>query len=160
VRTYRRALKTAIPTRTTHLPRVTLVLDALFDHSFVSVLTATNARGVVLPALDQLDIADYFADVITDDALESHQRKPDPETVLRACRDHGIHPADTIVIGDTTLDVQMGHAAGAATIAVTWGYHRPGDLADARPTELVDDPVELGAVLRARVGEQVGERTR
>ena len=32
-------------------------------------------------------------------------------------------PGDTVVIGDTTYDIEMARAAGAAAIGVTWGYH-------------------------------------
>ena len=40
-------------------------------------------------------------------------------------RDAGATPQNTVVVGDTVYDIAMAHAAGAAAIGVTWGYH-PG----------------------------------
>ena len=36
--------------------------------------------------------------------------------------------SDAVMIGDTTFDIQMGRAAGVATIGVSWGYHAAESL--------------------------------
>ncbi len=43
------------------------------------------------------------------------------------------------MIGDTTYDIEMAHAAGASSIGVSWGYHRSTPCAQpalitSRPT--------------------------
>ena len=59
--------------------------------------------------------------------------------VLAAMREAGVEAADTVVVGDTVYDIAMARAAGAAAIAVTWGYHRAAALAEAGAFAVIDD---------------------
>ena len=48
--------------------------------------------------------------------------KPDPELFLKACRDLGTEPAQTLMIGDAPGDIQMANNAGAAgSVGICWG---------------------------------------
>lgn len=50
-------------------------------------------------------------------------------------------------VGDTSGDIREGRAAGAATVAVTWGWHSVAALAAANPDYTVNSPRELLALL-------------
>ncbi len=55
--------------------------------------------------------------------------KPDPQVFLRACDRLGVRPEQTVVIGDADSDGLMAQRGGAAaSIGVTWGWHRPPAL--------------------------------
>ncbi|KAG1715117.1 ATP synthase mitochondrial F1 complex assembly factor 2 [Nymphon striatum] len=43
----------------------------------------------------------------------------------------GVDAQRAVMIGDTSYDMDMGNAAGMATIGVTWGYHDANRLAAA-----------------------------
>jgi phosphoglycolate phosphatase len=44
--------------------------------------------------------------------------------MLEAClAETGVAAARAVMIGDTTYDMDMAHAAGIASIGVAWGYH-------------------------------------
>ena len=43
------------------------------------------------------------------------------------------------MIGDTSFDMEMGAAAGVATIGVSWGYHPVTELIGAGAGRIVDD---------------------
>lgn len=60
--------------------------------------------------------------------------KPDPEMADLACRALGLSPKHTVVVGDTTHDVQMARAARMRSIAVTYGVHDVALLRAAQPT--------------------------
>ena len=70
--------------------------------------------------------------------------KPDPEGVLRGCKDLGIQPADCIYIGDHIKDLEAGINAGTNVIACYFGYSlKPGDhnqavLGANHPSELYE----------------------
>ena len=49
--------------------------------------------------------------------------KPHPAMVLECCDEAGVSPANTLVIGDTSFDMEMATAARATGIGVAWGYH-------------------------------------
>lgn len=46
-------------------------------------------------------------------------------------------------VGDTRGDMLEGRAAGALTVAVTWGWHERARLLSAQPDHVVDTPAEL-----------------
>lgn len=49
-------------------------------------------------------------------------RKPHPEPMWHACRQLGVDPARTVLVGDDERDVQSAYAAGAGAVLALWGY--------------------------------------
>ena len=47
--------------------------------------------------------------------------KPEPDGVLRACRELGVEPARTVCIGDFHYDIQAANAAGAVSVLLDHG---------------------------------------
>lgn len=83
----------------------------------------TNKPEYLTLRLLRLMEIDGAAVIIGGDTLP--QRKPHPMPVLHACKETGIEPESTVMIGDAKRDVDAGTAAGAATIAVSYGYIPP-----------------------------------
>src|SRR5690606_33401210 len=65
-------------------------------------------------------IAQHFVTLQTPD---NNPSKPHPGMMLRAMEETGADKQQTVIIGDTVFDMQMGKAAGTKTIGVSWGYH-------------------------------------
>lgn len=147
VESYDVAFRSMAPDRATLSPGVASLLAELDREGVVSVIASSDGNGAEL-LLERFGIRKYFSAVISDADVERHQRKPDAGMVLRACAMHGVAPHDAVVIGDSVFDVDMGQAAGADTIWVTWGNQSRGDLAERQPTHLVQDAHELRNVLR------------
>lgn len=61
----------------------------------------------------------------------------------RLMRQFGASPAETVCIGDEHRDVEAAQQAGAASIAVTWGFATLPALTAVRPTALAADADEL-----------------
>lgn len=58
--------------------------------------------------------------------------KPDPTCFLRQCEALGVDPGATLVVGDSTADLEMARAGRAAgAIGVTWGWTNPTRLGEA-----------------------------
>lgn len=71
-------------------------------------------------------------------------KKPDPGTLLHACRVLGFEPATTVYVGDDERDVLAARAAGMPCVAVTWGYREAHESpADWGAERLADHPGEL-----------------
>ena len=65
-------------------------------------------------------------------------RKPDPAGLRWMMRALDVQPARTAYIGDSATDIEVAQAAGAAPIAVTWGYQRPvASTVVTAPSELL-----------------------
>ena len=72
-----------------------------------------------------LGIARHFDAVYGGDSFPV--RKPDAECWRRAVNG----AARPLMIGDSGTDVQTARNAGAAVVAVTYGYYKPGEFDDA-----------------------------
>lgn len=74
--------------------------------------------------------------------------KPHPAMVLECCKELGVLPKDTLVIGDTSFDMEMAKNAGANSIGVNWGYHPKNKLELAGATRTVESSFELKNAIR------------
>jgi HAD superfamily hydrolase (TIGR01509 family) len=79
-------------------------------------LVTASTRGVVEPNIERLNLAGVFDSAwYADDVARS---KPHPEALERALHELGVAAADTVYVGDTTVDLEMALAAGATFVAV------------------------------------------
>ena len=65
--------------------------------------------------------------------------KPAPDIIYIILGKLGAKPEETLVVGDTTFDIEMGRAAGCFTCGVSYGNQSAGQLAGASPDYLLDD---------------------
>lgn len=93
----------------------------------MGVATGKAMRGL-RHALDHHRIGHYFTTLQTADL---HPSKPHPAMLEAAMREAGAAPAETVLVGDTTFDMEMALAAGARPIGVAWGNHAAADLRTA-----------------------------
>ena len=56
-------------------------------------------------------------------------------------------PQRTVMVGDTTHDIDMAHNAGVDSFAVTYGAHSRHDLMVAKPTKVAENVSELARLL-------------
>lgn len=89
----------------------------------LGVATGKSQRG-----LDALIAAHGLDCFVTRQVADHHPSKPHPSMILTALAETGVEPADAVMIGDTSFDIDMGRAAGVRTIAVDWGYHPAAEL--------------------------------
>jgi phosphoglycolate phosphatase len=104
---------------------------------------------MLLHMLDHLRIRDVFRLLNTGEcAVERGQReKPAPDKLLFVMAELGVGPADTVMIGDTYMDVGMGKSAGCRTFAVTWGMGSEESLVSAGADAIVQSSGDLERLL-------------
>jgi phosphoglycolate phosphatase len=90
----------------------------------VGLATGKSRRGVDA-LFERLGIAGHFVTIQTADG---HPSKPHPSMIRAAIHEAGSRAADTVMIGDTTYDIEMAGNAEVAAIGVAWGYHAVPDL--------------------------------
>lgn len=116
----------------------------------LGIATGKSRRG--LNALcDHHGIGGYF---LTRQVADDHPSKPHPAMVEAALAEAGVPSARAVMIGDTTYDIEMGRAAGVATIGVSWGYHPVADLRDAGAVRIVDSFAALEAAIAELLGDE------
>ena len=69
--------------------------------------------------------------------------KPHPQMLQELMREFGTDPERTLMIGDTTHDLQLAANAGTDAVAVAYGAHPPEQLGDLRPLTIAHSVPEL-----------------
>ena len=98
------------------LPWARGALRMLRRHGVRVGLVTASTRGVVEPNLTRLNLEGVFETAFYADDVPLS--KPHPEALLRALDELEVAPADTVYVGDTTVDLEMASAAGVAFAAV------------------------------------------
>lgn len=93
----------------------------------LAVATGKSDRGLQA-CLSGHGLIDMFVSLQTADR---HPSKPHPAMLEAALFEAGAQPADAVMIGDTTFDMDMAKAANVRAIGVDWGYHPPAELVEA-----------------------------
>ena len=93
----------------------------------LGVATGKSDRGLNL-CLTGHGVIDRF---VTLQTADRHPSKPHPSMLETAMADAGASPQTTVMIGDTSYDMEMAVNAGVRGIGVAWGYHRPDVLTAA-----------------------------
>jgi phosphoglycolate phosphatase len=111
--------------------------------TILGVATGKGLSGVVR-ILGNHELSGHFVTLQTPDHNPS---KPHPGMLLRAMAETGAEPASTVMVGDTTYDMELARAAGCRAIGVTWGYHPAEDLLTSGAGALIHDYSELDAAI-------------
>lgn len=69
--------------------------------------------------------------------------KPHPRMLQELMVEFGVKPERTLMIGDTTHDLQMALNAGCASLGVSYGAHEPTAFAALKPLHVVHSVREL-----------------
>jgi len=105
-------------------PGVREMLDALRGENYLLAVATGKSRIGLQRALEATGLTGVFDNTRCADETFS---KPHPAMLLELTQDLGMELERTLMIGDTTHDLQMAANAGAAGVAVTYGAH-PADV--------------------------------
>jgi phosphoglycolate phosphatase len=122
----------------------TLIADLHGRGHQLAVATGKARRGLDR-AFAHTGLAPFFHASRTAD--ETHS-KPHPAMIEELLDELGIAPAQALMIGDTSHDLQMARNAGVDALAAGYGAHPAGHLAEFAPRALCASFDELAAWLR------------
>jgi phosphoglycolate phosphatase len=129
-------------------PGVFPSLDSLRLHpagSSMAVLT-NKPIGPSLAICEGLGLSPYFFRILGGNSFAT--KKPDPEGLLALIEEAGVTPEETLMIGDSDVDIRTARNAGAWSMGCTYGLS-PHTLESVPPDCLVDSPAEWPAALVA-----------
>jgi len=107
------------------VPGVDQMLERLHGNYPMAVVSARDRHGT-MDFLEQFDLVRYFDHVIT--ALSAEHTKPYPDPILLAAEKMGVAPEECLMVGDTTVDIRAGKAAGAQAVGVLCGFGEREEL--------------------------------
>ncbi len=125
---------------------VTELLAELRTAGFVLGVATGKTRAALDQALAHHGIAGSFtATRCADEGLP----KPHADMLLRLMEEVGAAPRETLMVGDTTHDLELARNAGAAALAVAYGAHSSAGLQRHGPLATVHSVAELRTWLQA-----------
>ena len=125
----------AIP-RTVLYEGVPQTLAALRERGLTLSIATSRSGKTLRELLDVLGIAEHFSCLAATE--EVVHPKPAPDLALLLLERTGFGAAETVVIGDTIFDLEMGRRAGCRTVGVTFGNQDRPQLETAAPDWIVD----------------------
>lgn len=119
--------------------------EAVRDAGWRTAVYTGKDRERTVEILDRLGLWRLCDGVAVGD--DPQRGKPAPDGVYQLCRTLAADPANTVVVGDSALDVLAGRAAGARTVGCLWGIGTEEELRTAGADEVVADAAELPTAL-------------
>lgn len=120
------------------------MLDALKARGHrLAVATGKSRRGLN-EVLATVALRDLFDDSRTADETSG---KPHPQMLLELMEALDVTPERTLMIGDTTHDLQLAINAGCASVGVSYGAHESGSFESLNPLFVAHSTEELQAWL-------------
>jgi HAD superfamily hydrolase (TIGR01509 family) len=126
------------------VPGVDKLLAGLHPHWPLAVVSARGELST-LAFLDQFSLRPYFHTVAT--ALTCTHTKPFADPIVWAAAQMGVDPQACLMVGDTTVDIRAGKAAGAQTIGVLCGFGARRELERAGADLIVSSTADLSEIL-------------
>ncbi len=108
-------------------------------HHWLTVATGKSRRGLD-EALHTSELKGLFDGSRTADETVG---KPHPRMLHELMREFGVDPERTLMIGDTTHDLQMAVNAGCASVGVSYGAHDHGQFEPLNPRFIAHSVKEL-----------------
>ena len=126
------------------IPGVRKMLGLLRPRYPLSIVTARGER-TTQRFLDQFELSNGFMCVASSQTCR--HTKPYPDPILWVAAQMGVSPEQCLMIGDTTIDVRAGKAAGAQTVGVLCGFGEEGELRAAGADVILHSTAALAEAL-------------
>ncbi len=131
--------------KSTLYPGVEEILDYLYNKSVVISLLTTKAHDQADTIIDHFNLGNYFSLILG--RRDGMEHKPSPQPLLYICRQLKIAPENSLMIGDTELDIRCGKNAGTKTCAVTFGYRSENLIKSEEPDFMLSEFNQLKQIL-------------
>ena len=119
-------------------------LDRLAKAGWMLAVATGKGRRGLISTLTRHDMLERFLSLHTAD---DGPGKPDPTMLRNAMVFAGAAPEDTVMIGDTSFDMQMAANAGVRGLGVVWGYHPREELLATGAHAIADTYAHLAELL-------------
>jgi N-acetyl-D-muramate 6-phosphate phosphatase len=117
------------------------VLSAQYPLAIISVRDENSTRLL----LDHFGLTPFFRVIVTGQTAK--HTKPYPDPLLFAAEVIGVQPDACLMVGDTTVDIRAGKAAGAQTVGVLCGFAEEQELVRSGADMILSTTGELVQIL-------------
>ena len=113
----------------------------LKSRNVLTSLLTTKGQEQAEKIINHFELGKYF-NLVTG-RRNGIAHKPSAEPLLLICRELNTTPEETLMVGDTELDILCGKHANSKTCAVTYGYRTKKVLEEQEPDLIIDSITDL-----------------
>jgi N-acetyl-D-muramate 6-phosphate phosphatase len=133
------------PKKSLIIPGAKEMLAELSERYPLAVVSARDTRTTKV-FLEQFGLLPYFKCLATAQTCE--HTKPYPDPILWAAKQMGVAPEACLMVGDTSIDIRAGKAAGTQTVGVLCGFGEKEELCQRGADMILANTAELVQVLK------------
>lgn len=120
-------------------------LDVLREKNIYISLLTTKGQDQADKIIDYFNLRNYFSVVMG--RRDNIANKPSAEPLLIICKELKVLSNETLMVGDTEIDIQCGKNAGAKTCGCSYGYRTPYLLSLENPDFIISSISDLPHLL-------------
>ena len=126
---------------------ITQVFETLSSQpeTLLAIATGKTTRGLI----SMIDTHGFRDKLVAWRTADDCPSKPHPAMILECCEETGCIPSRTVMVGDSSYDMEMANQAGAKALGVSWGYQQVASLENAGAGAIVSHPVHLPGAIDA-----------
>lgn len=121
------------------------LLESLKSAGFKLAIATGKSQNGADRATERMGLAPHFGCI--HGIIPGTPGKPDPAVLVRAMKALGVTASESIMVGDTTFDMDLSNAVGVRPVAVDWGMHSEPLLRSREPAFYAHTFAELQAWL-------------
>lgn len=116
------------------------VLDAAKDKQIACAILTNKPVRISRHILDGLGVSQFFFQVYGGNSFPT--KKPDPQGLHSLVSEAGVQPSETLMIGDSSVDIMTARNAATRSVGLTYGL-QPESLREVPPDILLDRMEDL-----------------
>lgn len=125
-------------------PGVQDALDALQSSGVKQAVLTNKPVNISRAILVGLGVSRYFFQIYGGNSFE--QKKPHPAGIDALLTESGVRREQTMMVGDSSVDIQTARNARVACVGCTWGF-QPESLVTDPPDWMIESMTELPALV-------------
>jgi HAD superfamily hydrolase (TIGR01549 family) len=126
-------------------PETEKTLEFLKEKNISISLLTTKVQEQAEKIIAYFNLQNYFDEIMG--RRPNIPVKPNPEPLLEICSSLKVQSEETLVVGDTELDIICGKNAGSSTCGVTYGYREKEKLMQEEADYYINSLSELKTLL-------------
>ena len=122
------------------------LLQDLKEKGMIRAVLSNKPHDQVMGVAKKLFTPDSFDEIMG--YTPKFPTKPAPDSLFYLMEKYGVNKSETVFIGDSNVDIQLGKNAGVYTIGVSWGFRGRQELEEAGADCVADNMEELKKFLK------------
>ncbi len=128
-------------------PGVRQLVEELAEQGHTQAVLTNKPVKISRDLVTALGLCQHFSQIYGGDSFPA--KKPDPMGLLALMKEMRMEPGETMMVGDSGVDIQTARHAAVKACGVAWGF-QPGAFETDKPDILIQHPAELMNFVTAR----------